>query len=351
MATAEQFTEMMDMMKAQMRHIESLTRDNTELRQGSVSTNRPNRPVVEGNWSDGEWRIFLDSWKRYKIFARLTDAGVIAMELRMCCSPEVNRRLYEFVGPSELDRSTEEQLLVHIKSVAVKGVHKEVHRLKFSTLRQQDGETVTNYVGRIKSQVALCEFTVTSTCKEEGCGTRARPTTTIVSYAEEMISHQVIAGLANHEFQSRVLSEAATLTTLDAKVNRLQTLESTEECAQLLNPGSTGPSTAAGARKKSEYKRSHAPGPKKMDRDHVKRCQTCGRSSHGPDKSMTYRDCPAKSQKCLSCGKQGHFKVVCTGVRTKSRANKTSLHNAESDTEERTDSDDEASVASPTIFL
>ena len=56
------------------------------------------------------------------------DTEVIRLELRASCSNEVNRLLFEYVGSVVLDNSTEEQLLQHIKTVAAKTAHKEVHR-------------------------------------------------------------------------------------------------------------------------------------------------------------------------------------------------------------------------------
>ncbi len=136
MASADQFNQMMEMMRLQMEQIKALSEENTELRQGGAQSvvKRPDRPVVEANCSDNEWDIFLDSWRRYKTMARLTRPDEVASELLTCCSADVNKSLYEFIGSAELDRSTEEQLLTHIKSVAVKGVHKEVHRLRFTNL-------------------------------------------------------------------------------------------------------------------------------------------------------------------------------------------------------------------------
>ena len=111
---------------------------------------------------------------RYKIMARNKEDAEIRMELRAACSPDVNQLLFEFVGPDTLDNASENELLAHIKSIAVKGVHKEVHRKHFGKVKQGDGESVTHYVARLKSQASLCGFTVECSCHQR------------VSYAEEM---------------------------------------------------------------------------------------------------------------------------------------------------------------------
>lgn len=57
----------------------------------------------------------------------ITGANMLRMELRAACSQDVIRLLFGYVGVT----ATEEELLTHIKSVAVKGTHKEIHCMKF----------------------------------------------------------------------------------------------------------------------------------------------------------------------------------------------------------------------------
>ena len=75
----------------------------------------------------------------------------------------VNKFLFEYIGPSKLNVCTENELLSYIKSVAVKVVHKEVHRMAFNSLVQDQGEPVTQWVARIKAKAFLCEFEVPCT--------------------------------------------------------------------------------------------------------------------------------------------------------------------------------------------
>lgn len=73
----------------------------------------------------------------------IIDANMIRMELRAATSQDVNRLFFEYVGATNLNISTEDELLAHIKSVAVKGTHKKIQRMKFFWLSQMDGETFT----------------------------------------------------------------------------------------------------------------------------------------------------------------------------------------------------------------
>ena len=114
-------------------------------------------------------------------------------------------------------------------------------------MTQNQGESVTNYVARLKAKAFLCQFDIP-------CPTCDPPTRN--SYAEEMVAQRLVAGLSNPDHQRKVLSEAATLRTLADKINRLQILETTEESATVLHQ--TQPASVAAAQS-SSYKRETKP--------------------------------------------------------------------------------------------
>ena len=228
-----------------------LTRENLDMQNSSMSQPgssarggsfrvKPKRPIIDADLDDIGWTIFQDSWSRYKKLSGLQEEADICLELREACSAEVNKLLYDFVGATELNdvNLTESVLMNHIKSVAVRTIHEEVHRWTFNGLTQDEGESVARFVGRLKAQASLCKFMVTCNCNRE------------VSYAEEMISQRLVVGLANPEHQSKVLTEAKDLDTLKKKVDRIMTLETTEDAADKIRhpPARAGPA-------KSQYKR------------------------------------------------------------------------------------------------
>ena len=109
---------------------------------------KPTRPKIEAEVDDLGWQIFEDAWARYKKISELEDEGEAFLELRECCSSDVNKLLYEFMGNDELNANTltEEKLLGYIKSVAVKTIHSEVHRWHFDQKTQESGESITRCV-------------------------------------------------------------------------------------------------------------------------------------------------------------------------------------------------------------
>ena len=253
MATEQQVQQMLDLMQQQMTAFHTLQAENTRLREeGVVAANnnipnnihnnnnannnnvnnnnrykakKPDRPIINAALDDREWALFMDTWARYKTMINVVEVASVRMELRAACSDDVNKLLFEFVGAGTLDGCTEEELLGHIKSVAVKSVHKEVHQVAFNKILQNSGESVTNYVARLKAKAFLCEFEVS--CTDHNPVIR-------ISYAEQMVSQRLLAGLSNQEHQRKILAEAPTLITLYDKVKRLQILETTEESVSIL---------------------------------------------------------------------------------------------------------------------
>lgn len=316
---------MLELMQKQMEQMLKLQAENLRLRasDGTAPTTKktrtPDRPTIDANIDEREWELFKDSWRRYKTMTGLTTPDNIRMELRAACSKDVNRLLFEFVGATTLDTTTEDDLLTHIRSVAVKGTHKEVHRMYFSKLTQMEGETITQFVARLKSQAALCQFNIA--CTDHDPPVR-------ISFADEMVTQRLIAGLRNEQHQSRVLAEAGTLTTLVAKIERLQCLESTEESTTRMRDPPTGHTSKADVARLSAHRRSNRP-PTTRDYKTIHKppttgsCRGCGRQTHGNGKSMARKDCPAYSKACGHCGITGHFKAVCSRLEeeNKSRAN------------------------------
>ena len=115
-----------------------------------------------------------------------------------------------------------------IKDIAVKGVHKEVHRNQFVRLTQKQGQSINAYYGCLKAEASLCDFRIAapSTCADEHCTCANHGVQ--VDYTDDMVATQLVAGVYNSDHQVKVLSESAALASLDAKFKRLVVLEKSE---------------------------------------------------------------------------------------------------------------------------
>jgi hypothetical protein len=293
------------------------------------NTPKPVRPIIEEGVDDFGWKLFLDKWSRFKIMTRLQDQAEICMNLRESCSPEIDRLLFQYVGEESLNRSdlTEEELLENVKSVAVRSIHTEVHRWHFNQLEQHDSEPATKFVGRLKAQAALCNFKVECKCGES------------VSYDEEMVSQRLTSGIQNPEHQRKVLGEAEKLDTLKKKVDKLISLETTDDATDKIRaPAPTRATPARATQYKKNQRQAVASSYQKSrpterrfptagegrpterrfpTAGERRRCRGCGRHSHGEGKSFERKDCPAFGKKCNTCQKENHFSKVCMKRKTR----------------------------------
>lgn len=323
MATEQQLQQVINLLQQQMTTVVTLQEENAALREGQTANNdgnphnrnkskKPDRPIINAGIDDREWALFMDTWARYKsmIGVNNTDVATVRQELRTACSSEVNKLLFEFVGAATLNACTEDELLGHIKSVAVKTVHKEVHRMAFNNMAMNQGETVTTYVARLKAKAFLCQFEVRCTSCDPPVS---------ISYAEEMVSQRLIAGHNNPDHQRKILSEAATLTTLAEKVKRLQILETTEESATVLHtPAVSSESAASSYQREKKTKGGGKKPPVTTTPGEAKLCGWCGKATHPEGKPMDHVNCPAYGKECWTCHKKGHLHTVCKSSRAAS---------------------------------
>ena len=123
-----------------------------------------------------------------------------------------------------------------------------------------------------------------------------------------MAAGQMIAGLVNMEHQNRVLAEAATLTTLEQKFQRLISLETTDISTPYLNK--TMYPLALSNVQRSDHKQWSPETKTTSTPRYAKHCSGCGKISH-PGGSMDRKSCPAVGLVYHYCGVKGHIKKVC----------------------------------------
>ena len=142
-----------------------------------------------------------------------------------------------------------------------------------------------------------------------------------------MVSGQLISGLANLDYQSKILTEATTLTTLEQKFNRLVCLETTDKSTTHL-PNTMNQSTSIHTQRSEQVqspqdKKSYST-PQKF-----KPCNWCGKTTH-PNGSMNRKHCPAILLECHFCGLTGHVKKVCRQFAASGKDGKTKASKSES---------------------
>lgn len=111
--------------------------------------------------TDEDWMMFVDTWTCYKKMCELMDPAVIWYELRIVCTPDVNRLVFGLVGAKTLNSATDEQLLRQIQLIDVRELHKEVHRENFHSMRKKEEESITHFLAQLWALAKFSVFIVT----------------------------------------------------------------------------------------------------------------------------------------------------------------------------------------------
>ena len=149
-----------------------------------VKVEKAKRPELSSEMSDEDWAYFLSRWASYKKATGL-EGEDIALQLLECCCEELRKDHYRNF-PSTGTILSESVLLSQLKQIAVRAKNRAVNRFKLNTLRQDKGESIRRFAGRIKSLAVVSEYSVE--CKK--CKTH-------VTYTDEVIMDQIIAGISS----------------------------------------------------------------------------------------------------------------------------------------------------------
>ena len=112
------------------------------------------RPEVGPDMSNDRWAYFLTRWESYKTGCGLKDADVTG-QLMECMSEVVREDHYRQFGGKKV--GTEAELLEQVKQVAVPKSSRAVQRDSLSSIRQERGEGVRKFCGRIRAVALVCE--------------------------------------------------------------------------------------------------------------------------------------------------------------------------------------------------
>ena len=111
---------------------------------GNPRVKSPERPEVGLGFSETRWAFFINEWELYKRRTSLKTENVTD-ELRACCSMELRKTLFDFLGSASLASLSEIQLLEKIRSAAVIGKNKAVHRKEFYEVHQERDEPINRF--------------------------------------------------------------------------------------------------------------------------------------------------------------------------------------------------------------
>ena len=100
MATNDQLQQILEMMRQQMEQLQNLETENAAFRANQANnvppnttkrpkTKAPDRPIINVNTDEQKWKLFKDSWSRYKTMTNINNPGALRMELHAACSQKM----------------------------------------------------------------------------------------------------------------------------------------------------------------------------------------------------------------------------------------------------------------------
>ena len=257
------------------------------------------------------WRDFEQAWGHYVIATSLvgkmkkTDGSadpagmqLVASTLCSVMGRECMKIMYSLPTLSNDDRNDPDKILKELHLHFVPQRHVLFERYKFNTASQQSGDTMDDYVVRLRQLADSCEFGILK---------------------DSLIRDRLVIGTSDTPARERLLRERP-VPDLNRCIESLRACELSRAHKQQIDGtkefhGSNVNQVKHG--KNKQYAKRKPGKPTHVSGQHTsyvqstdKKCNWCGRSSH-PRSA-----CPAREAKCNACKGKGHYAVVC---RTKNK--------------------------------
>ena len=212
----------------------------------------------------------------------------------------VSPKIYEYVEKA----TTYEEAIIILRDIFNKAPNEIFSRHRLRTRRQQQNETVDQYIQALQ-------------LLSRDCGYRA---VSAEEHRLESIRDAFISGLSDSNIRRRLL-ENSTLS-MDDAVTQAESLEFAQKNAEkFLSTESTDLSVSVmSTKRESESEIDLQVDPCCTTIQKGKKCYFCGLTFHKRP------DCPAKEASCRNCGKRGHYARVCRSNSRKMNSNEGSVN-------------------------
>ena len=129
--------------------------------QHASKPEKAKRPELSAEMSDEDWVYFKARWAEYKKATGINTEDDIITQLMECCCESVRRDHHRTFSRADDDSTpvTEQIRLKELKQLAVRKKNKAVNRVKLGTIRQDKGEPVRKFAGRVRSLAAVSDKT------------------------------------------------------------------------------------------------------------------------------------------------------------------------------------------------
>ena len=127
--------------------------------QATAKPEKAKRPEMAAELSDEDWAYFLSRWEEYKLATALTGDDVV-IQLMECCCEQLRREHHRTFPKGDGGAVTETKKLEQLKQLCVRKKNRAVNRVKLGTMKQDKGEPVRKFAGRVMSLANVSEYSV-----------------------------------------------------------------------------------------------------------------------------------------------------------------------------------------------
>ena len=222
-----------------------------------------------------EWSSYTERFDQYALANGIEEEKKIVAVFLTVVGPETYSLLRDLLTPARPSDLKYKELVDVLKSHYSPKPLVIAERFHFHNLSQKEGESIADYVARLKKASERCQF------KE---------------FLEEALRDRFVCGLRSSEIQRKLLSEEELKFIKAVEIARA--CEAAEKQASTFTHGAAPSSHKINVIPRKEFgergERKPAPKP----------CFRCG-ENHSP------QTCRFKDQQCRNCSKTGHIAKVC----------------------------------------
>ena len=259
----------------------------------------PSPMSVKGDVAEN-WKDFENSWEYYVIATNLrskldNDKGkeIVAATLCTVMGADSKRIMNSLPSLSTADKIDLAKIVQELKKHFIPQRNVLYERFVFNSTVQKPGETIDEYVVRLRQMADSCDF---GTLKDS------------------LIRDRIVIGTTDEGGRERLLRERP-VPNLEKAIESLRAFEISRTHQQVISGkepemiqhtekrhNTYKPKGPRKAGKQGEPKRTSKPRPQQRQSESCK--------WYGRKEDHTRKDCPAKDTKCHLCQKKGHFATV-----------------------------------------
>ena len=265
-------------------------------------------PQLHSEMTSQQFRKFKIDWE---VFTRMSNMPPTqaSIQLYNCADEAVQNSIINTYPNFFSDKP--DRLMDQLESLVTQKSNPMVHRLSFASMTQSLGESIQQFVVRLRGAAQDCDFTCPC------CN---------YNLSDFYIKDQLVRGIANDSLQADLLAKASSLRTLEQNISHAEAFEAAlrdqSQMAGTLDMAALRLSAYRRKKKSQSVGKSTPQSETHINRavnNRTSRCAGCGSREHGiPGTNTRQQACPAWDQACNLCDIRGHFAIVCRS-KTKSR--------------------------------